>query len=112
MQTHYSHLSRGPFTAIRSGAKTIEARIYDEKRQRFALGDQIVFVNREDDSQTVTATIIGLLRYELFATMFTHNDPRKFGGKSAEQLIAQIRNYYSPEAEQRYGVLGIELELA
>ncbi|MBQ1852397.1 MAG: ASCH domain-containing protein, partial [Lachnospiraceae bacterium] len=32
-----------PFDLIKSGAKTIELRLYDEKRRKIRIGDEIVF---------------------------------------------------------------------
>jgi hypothetical protein len=110
MTTHYFKLHHEPFTAIVSGRKTIESRLYDEKRQKIQLGDQIMLINRANPEQNVTATVVGLLRYATFYDLFSHNDPRKFGGENVEWLENQINEFYSAEDQQRYGVLGIEFE--
>lgn len=107
---HKLRLSEEPFAAIASGHKTVESRLYDEKRRKIQLGDQIIFINRTNPKQTVTATVVGLLRYATFHDLFSHNDPRKFGGESVEWLENQINDFYSAEDQQRYGVLGIEFE--
>ena len=39
---HYLRLASAPFDAIVSGQKTIESRLYDEKRQAIQLGDTII----------------------------------------------------------------------
>ena len=108
---HNLQLAVTPFKAIASGAKTIESRLYDEKRQMIQLGDTIKFTNREDISLTILAKVIGLLRYETFHDLFTHNDPTKFGGESIEWLEAQISEFYSIDDQLRWGVLGVVLEL-
>jgi hypothetical protein len=110
MTTHHLKLHHEPFTAIVSGRKTIESRLYDEKRQKIQLGDRIIFTNSDDLNQTATVTVIGLLRYATFHNLFSHNDPQKFGGESVEWLENQINEFYSAEDQQRYGVLGIEFE--
>ena len=110
MTTHHLKLHHEPFTAIVSGRKTIESRLYDEKRQKIQLGDRIMFTNSDGLSQTATVTVIGLLRYATFHNLFSHNDPQKFGGESVEELENQINEFYSAEDQQRYGVLGIEFE--
>lgn len=110
MNIHQLRLSEEPFVAIASGHKTIESRLYDEKRRKIQLGDRIIFANSENPSQTITATVVGLLRYATFHDLFSHNDPRKFGGESVEWLENQINDFYSAEDQQRYGVLGIEFE--
>ena len=66
MNTHHLQLATIPFKAITSGVKTIESRLYDEKRQAIQLGDTIIFTNRENINQTVPVEVIGLLRYETF----------------------------------------------
>lgn len=111
MTTHSLQLATIPFEAIANGTKTIESRLYDEKRQLIQLGDELIFTNREDASQIIKARVIGLLRYETFHDMFTHNLPEKFGMDSVELLEVQIKEFYSPEAQEKYGVIGIEFIL-
>lgn len=108
---HKLNLATEPFNAIKSGNKTIESRLYDEKRQQIELGDKLIFINREDPGQKLSATVTGLLKYPSFAEMFTSNDPTKFGGSSARWLLKQIRQFYTNDLEQKYGVLGIEFTL-
>ena len=110
MTQYAMRLAPVPLRMIKSGAKTIEARLFDEKRQLIQLGDEIIFTSTEDFAESIEMRVIGLLRYRSFADMYQHNDPAKFGGTSTDELIEGIRAYYSHEDEQRYGVLGIELE--
>lgn len=111
MITHTLQLASEPFEAIRAGHKTIESRLYDKKRQQIQLGDQIVFVNRENTEQTVAATVVGLLCYASFHELFKHNDITKFGRSSVGDAEAQIRKFYSSEDEAALSVLGIEFKL-
>lgn len=111
MKTHNLQLATVPFETIRNGQKTIESRLYDDKRRLIDLGDTITFTNREDESQTLNTIVIGLHRYTTFSNMFSHNDPKKFGGESAEWLENQINEFYSVDAQKETGVLGIEFEL-
>ena len=41
--THKMHLDKGPFQKIWYGAKTIELRMFDEKRREIKVGDIIEF---------------------------------------------------------------------
>lgn len=111
MNTHSLQLATTPFNAITSGHKVIESRLYDEKRQLIQIGDSIEFTNREEPSQKVSVRVIGLLRYETFHDLFSHNNPEKFGGGSVEWLESQIREFYSTEEQKLNGVVGIEFEL-
>ena len=90
MNMHKLRLSEEPFAAITSGRKAIESRLYDEKRRKIQLGDRIIFTNVENPSQTIAVTVVGLLRYATFHDLFSHNDPRKFGGESIEWLECQM----------------------
>ena len=85
--------------------------MYDEKRQAIQLGDTIIFIYREDPHLTITAQVVGLLRYTTFRDLFMHNDPAKFGGPSVEWLERQINEFYSIDDQQKYSVVGIEFEL-
>jgi len=111
MTTHQLKLATEPFDAIISGNKTIESRLYDTKRQKIQIGDRIIFTNRDNSEQTVTAEVVGLLRYATFRNLFSHNNPRKFGGDNVEWLENQISEFYSIEDQKIYGVIGIEFKV-
>ena len=111
MTTHQLKLATEPFDAIISGNKTIESRLYDTKRQKIQIGDRIIFTNRDNSEQTVTAEVVGLLRYATFRDLFSHNNPRKFGGDNVEWLENQISEFYSIEDQKIYGVIGIEFRV-
>ena len=111
MTTHQLTLATEPFNAIISSNKTIESRLYDEKRQKIQIGDQIIFTNRDNPSQTATVKVVGLLRYATFHDLFSHNDPHKFGGESVEWLENQINEFYSLHDQKQNGIIGIEFEL-
>lgn len=111
MNTHKLQLTTSPFNAITSGAKTIESRLYDDKRQLIQIGDIIVFTNHEMSSRTVSVRVTNLLRYDTFHSLFSSNDPAKFGGTSTEQLEKQINQFYSINQQNQNGVIGIEFVL-
>lgn len=111
MKTHTLQLAAIPFATIARGVKTIESRLYDEKRQTIKVGDTIVFINRDDTTQTIKATVINLHKHANFHALFSHLNPAKFGGPSVAWLENQINEFYSPEAQQETGVIGIEFRL-
>lgn len=111
MNEHVLQLATEPFDAISSGKKTIESRLFDDKRKSINLGDTIIFINRENSSLNIRVKVIGLLRYETFWSLFTHNRLAKFGNEKLDQLLIQINKFYSDEEQQQYGVVGIEFEL-
>lgn len=109
--THYLQLSQEPFQSIASGRKTIESRLYDEKRRAIKPGHQLVFTNRDNPQQTITATVVELLCYPTFQQLFTAHPPQEFGKDTAEQLLEQISQFYSTEDQRSHGVVGIRLQL-
>lgn len=50
---HEMTLFPRPYASIASGQKTIELRLYDEKRQSIHIGNQIRFTNTEDTNDTL-----------------------------------------------------------
>ena len=111
MTTHQLKLATEPFDAIVSGKKTIESRLYDEKRQKIQLGDEIVFTNRDNPGQIATVKVVGLLRYQTFHDLFIHNNPAKFGSESVKWLEKQIGEFYSLGDQLENGVIGIEFKV-
>lgn len=111
MTNQISHLDKGPYIDIVSRQKTIEARLYDVKRQILRPGDTITYINRDNPDQTVTIQVIGLLWYSNFHDLFSHNNPKKFGGSSVEALDSQIEQFYTIEEQLKNGVIGIEFEI-
>lgn len=111
MKNHSLTLDAEPFEAVAVGKKTIESRLFDEKRQAIRRGDIIVFTNRSNTSQTIEVKVIRLHRYKSFADLFAHNNPAKFGNEDLAGLLRQIKRFYTDKDEDRYGVIGIEFLL-
>ncbi len=109
---HQMRLDPQPFELIRSGRKTIELRLFDEKRQKIAVGDVIVFSCREKPDETVPARVIALHRFDSFASLYASLPLLKCG--YTEETLADARPedmdcYYTREDQAKYGVVGIEL---
>jgi ASC-1-like (ASCH) protein len=111
MQQHQMKLATEPYNNIASGKKVIESRLFDEKRQQIEIGDQIVFSEDKKPENNVTTVVKGLLRYQTFKELFADHDPLLFGEKSRDFLFNQIKQFYPDEDEQKYGVVGIRLQL-
>jgi ASC-1-like (ASCH) protein len=111
MQQHQMKLATEPYNNIALGKKVIECRLFDEKRQLISIGDQIVFSENDKPEHSVTTKVTGLLRYQTFKELFEDHDPSLFGEVSCDFLLTQIKQFYSDKDEQKYGVMGIRLEL-
>ena len=107
---HEMKLSQVPFTQMESGLKTIEVRLYDEKRQLLNLNDIIIFTNTNNSDQKIDIKIIGLCRFITFEDMFENINGVQMGWNvedSTEQKIKDMRKFYSEQEEKEYGVLCI-----
>ena len=107
---HKMKLTKEPFDQIAAGTKVIESRLYDEKRQKISIGDEIEFTENDNTQRIINTRVIGLIRYQTFSGMFSDHDASLFGGESTSALITKIHEFYSKEDESKYGVLGIRIE--
>jgi len=112
--THVLNLHSGPFEEIRLGRKTIELRLWDEKRSRIRVGDTLVFAHSDDPSRTLTTTVTALHRFPDFAALYAALPLDKCGYLPEEipsASPADMNAYYSVEKQALYGVVGIEIAL-
>ncbi len=104
-------LHKGPFELIKNGSKTIELRLYDEKRQMINVGDTITFENRSDGDK-IKVKVIALHKYPNFEELYKHFNKVSMGYKEDEEANPKdMELYYSSEEQSKYGVVGIEMEL-
>lgn len=111
---HYMNLNPVPFEMIRSGKKTIELRLNDEKRRAISVGDTIVFTNTQDSGRQISATVTALHKFRNFAELYSKLPLLKCGYTEEDIGSAKPEDmnvYYSKELEEKYGVLGIELSV-
>ena len=113
--THNLKLHSRPFESIQNGSKTIELRLYDEKRRLISVGDTLVFTHSDDPSQTLAATVTALHRFPDFAALYAAL-PLERCGYLPEEIPtaspADMNLYYSAEKQEKYGVVGIEIALS
>ena len=107
--THTMSLQPTPFAAIAQGRKSIEMRLYDEKRAAIRVGDEIVFTNAET-AQTLCVTVTGLFRYPDFEALYAHHEKMTLGYAPGEVADPDdMTQYYAPELIRAYGVLAIQI---
>ena len=105
---HKMKLNDSPFERIKNGTKTIEFRLYDEKRQQIKIGDKIEFSKSPDLQEKLLVDVIDLYREDTFENLF-----RKLYSNEEEiiQKTKIMHTIYSPEKEQQYGILGIKIKI-
>ncbi len=112
---HYMHLKAEPFQKIYEGTKTIELRLYDEKRRLVNVGDEIVFTSLADESNMVVAKVLKLHLFDSFTELYDALPLEKCGYTKESAIFAKssdMNGYYSLEKQAQYGVVGIEFEVS
>lgn len=108
---HSMNLNPAPFEMIKRREKTIELRLWDEKRQLITPGDRICFTNTAT-GETLTRTVVMLHRFDSFEELYRALPLLKCGYTQADVHTASpadMAQYYSAEQQRQYGVVGIEL---
>ena len=110
---HFMKLQPQPFQMIRSGQKTIELRLYDEKRQKIKVNDEIEFSCLQGNERPFVVRVTALHIFTSFAELYATLPLLKCG--YTKETISQARpedmnQYYSIEDQNRYGVVGIEVK--
>lgn len=105
---HEMKLNESPFERIKNGTKTIEFRLYDEKRKKVKIGDKIEFSKLPDLQEKIVAQVIDIYKDKSFKNLFNRIYTDK---KEAERKAESMYQYYSKEQEEKYGVVGIKINL-
>ena len=105
---HKMKLNESPFERIKNGTKTIEFRLYDEKRQQIKVGDQIEFSKLPNLQEKLLVDVVELYKEDTFENLFRklYNDEQEITRKT--KAMYEI---YSPEKEHQYGILGIKIKI-
>ena len=108
---HCMRLNNWPFTKIKNGEKTIEIRLFDEKRKRLKPNDIIIFRRASDEADFLLTRVRGLHARKSFFELFSAFDFARFGceGCTMDRMLEDIYRIYPKQQEERYGVLGIEI---
>ena len=107
---HKMKLQEDPFERIKSGTKTVEFRLYDEKRRTIQIGDEIEFSKLPELQEKLLVKVIDLYKEESFEKLFK----KVFVGEDKEKIIEKAKSmnrFYTPEQEKEYGVVGIKIEI-
>lgn len=106
---HFMKLKPTPFAAIQSGRKTLELRLYDEKRQIIKMGDTIVFTQTET-GEALRAVVLDIRKYPDFEAMYAAEDSIAMGYSEGETADPKdMSQYYGEDEIKRYGTVAIEI---
>jgi len=106
---HKMKLNESPFNKIKNGTKTVEFRLYDDKRKQIKVGDKIEFSKLPELQEKLLVEVLELYQEKTFEELF-----KKLYKESEEEIQRKAKSMYeiySPEKEKQYGVLGIRIKI-
>lgn len=107
---HKLNLHKTPFNLIKSWVKTIESRLFDEKRQKIKIWDEITFVSRED-WDIINTEVLKFYKSGNFLELSKIIDLEKTWDKSGKEFLNSLEIYYNKDQQEKYWVIAIEFKL-
>lgn len=100
-----------PFEAIKSGLKTIEMRLNDEKKSLIKVKDLLIFTN-EETKEILKCEVIAKYAYSSFVELYKHHHKKDLGYQENEIADpSDMEIYYSKEKIAKYGVLSFKIKI-
>ena len=106
MKQHTMRLQPVFFNLIKDGQKTIELRLWDEKRSQIRPGDEIIFI-KDKTNETITTKVNYLVIAKDFESLFDIIDVKKSGFETKENALSTIKQFCNTTTQQQTGVVGI-----
>ena len=108
---HEMKLWHGSFIKIKEQTKTIEMRLFDEKRSLLSTWDTILFTDTNDHERMI-CQVINLYRYPSFEELYQHHNKVTIGYTEDENADPNdMLAYYSVEMIEQYGAVAIEVQV-
>ncbi|MDE6047014.1 MAG: hypothetical protein K2F56_00135 [Anaeroplasmataceae bacterium] len=118
--TFIMHLCDAMFLAMKEGTKTVEVRLFDDKRKLVDIGDYVEFHNNDT---YMKMRVLDIRIEHTFKELFECNIdlrntslyyPPKLLGFSEEytvdSLVKEMYKYYTKKQEEKYGVIAFVFE--
>ena len=112
-KTHILNLSPIYYDLIKSGEKTLEGRLNDEKRKAFKIGDKITFFKEPEKIETMTAIILDKYIFNNFDEMAEKLEKSDLGfaNKTTQEMVNVYRTIYTIEDEKKFGVVIFKIKV-
>ncbi len=111
---HVMNLHSKPYDLIKSGIKTIELRLNDDKRKAIRVGDEIEFINSTEPEMSLLCRVIALHKFSSFEELYNNLPLLQCGYTENDISFASPDDmdlYYSKEKQNKYEVVGIEVKV-
>ena len=110
MPEHRMGLQLKYFEKIASGEKTVECRLFDEKREMIKVGDLIEFKNSKNQN-IIKTKVIEVIRSKTFSRLIDQVGLAAVGASDKKTFLAELNQFYSADQERELGVLGIKIKI-
>ena len=108
----FVHLHKEVFDIVKDGIKDVEVRLNDEKRRKLNVGDKLIFINRGNEEETITAIVKKLVYFNDFVEVTKTYEMKRIylEDTSLDEYLELMNKFYSKEEQEEYGVVAIEFE--
>jgi ASC-1-like (ASCH) protein len=110
VKMHKLNVQEKYYNMLKKATKTIELRLFDDKRKNIKTGDVIEFSNNSDDKDTFLAQVVKLHRADSFEALCHKIDCHHAGFDTNQELVRVLEEFYSLERQKEFGVVGIEVK--
>lgn len=107
---HKLNVKEKYYTLLKTGDKTIELRLNDDKRKAIRIGETIEFTNASNLKDSFLAEVVNLHYAESFAALCQKIDCVQAGMANKEELLNVVKEFYPEERQKTFGVVGIEIK--
>ena len=106
-------LQETPFEKIGSGQKTVEMRLYDEKRRMLNVGDKIVFSKQGEEDKKIKVKITKINTFKSFEELYKFYTNKKVLGYDEKEKASfkDMEKYYPKEKQKSDGVVALEFKV-
>lgn len=113
MKIYHNHRAEPYFTFLKNGQKTIEGRVKKGWYQYVTVGDHIQVFN-EEETDMIETKVKRVSTYDPIKAMLESEELKKLlpDADSIDNGIQIYRQFYTPEQEEEFGVVAIEVELS
>lgn len=108
---HYMNLHNEPFEKIKNGTKTVEMRLFDDKRRAIKIDDVITFTNVLTNEQ-LNVQVVDIQTFATFDELYKSFDKISIGYNQQDVANANdMLAYYTVEQIEQFGVVAICIKL-
>lgn len=107
---HHMHVQENYYNQLKSGLKTVELRVNDEKRQSIKVGDTVIFKPQGFAQDALKMEVKNCIYAPSFDELLKQINEDALGSVSKIEQLVALNKFYEPEEVKVYGVLGMYLE--